>query len=156
MLREKAAERKQTRAALEKLKTRRQLTKEAQVAFNAFIRERDKNQPCISCGILNAPERHGGAWDCGHYRTVGAAPHLRFNEANAHRQCKACNGGSGRFSSKARTVGDFYRARLVDRIGPEAIEALERNNQVVRFDTDELRALRDMYRRRLRELRAGA
>lgn len=27
-----------------------ELTKKAQVKFNAFIRERDKDKPCINCG----------------------------------------------------------------------------------------------------------
>jgi hypothetical protein len=51
----------------------------------------------------------GGQWDCGHFMGVGARPELRFEEKNAYRQCKACNGGSGRFAAKNATVHARYR-----------------------------------------------
>lgn len=75
-----------TKIAKEKIKTRSEHLKEAQAAFNAFIRERDRKQPCISC------ERyHKGQYHAGHYRSVGACPELRFCELNVHKQCSACN-----------------------------------------------------------------
>ena len=83
----------ETRRKKSELKTRREWLRETQTAFNAFIRERDRDKPCISCGATNAdlPPRHGGQWDCGHYLTTGAHPELRFNEFNAHKQCRECN-----------------------------------------------------------------
>ncbi|XKM12681.1 recombination protein NinG [Orbaceae bacterium ac157xtp] len=68
------------------LKTRSERLKEAQIVFNAYIRERDKNEPCISCGRY-----HTGQYHAGHYRSVGACPELRFCELNVHKQCSACN-----------------------------------------------------------------
>ena len=37
-------------------------------AFNQFIRLRDHDQPCISCGETHSPDLHGGQWDCGHLK----------------------------------------------------------------------------------------
>ena len=50
----------------EELKTVQDLMKEAQVAFNAYIRERDKGKPCISCG---KPLK--GKYDAGHFFSSG-------------------------------------------------------------------------------------
>ena len=79
-------ERADTRAAKAKIKRRGDYVKDAQEAFNAFIRERDHNEPCISCGRY-----HTGQYHAGHYRTVGSHPELRFDERNCHKQCAPCN-----------------------------------------------------------------
>jgi hypothetical protein len=60
--------------------------KQAQHAFNEFIRYRDRDFPCISCG-----RHHDGQYHAGHFRTTGASPELRFDEDNCHKQCSACN-----------------------------------------------------------------
>ena len=64
------------------IKTRAEHAKDAQTAFNAYIRVRDQNLPCISCG-----RHHQGQYHAGHYRTVGSHPELRFEELNVHKQC---------------------------------------------------------------------
>jgi hypothetical protein len=136
-----------TRVALDKLKNRRQLTKEAQVEFNRFIRERDRAQPCICCGSFTADSDliTGSRWDAGHYRSTGAAPHLRFNEDNCHRQRVVCNrNGSGRAVE--------YRRGLINRIGIARVEALENDNSIRKFSALELREVRDLYRRRRKEM----
>ncbi len=145
--------RRRTREQKEALKSVPDLIKEAQTAFNAYIRLRDEGLPCISCGTTDPPTYHGGAWDCGHYLTRGAHPELRFEESNAHRQCKACNGGSGRFAGKGRTVQEEYRERLIQRIGLEQVEWLEGPHTVHKWTKDELREIRTEYRRKARELR---
>lgn len=128
------------------LKTIPDLIKEAQSAFNAYIRGRDQNKPCICCGRPLGDGDVGGAFDCGHYRSTGSAPHLRFNEQNAHAQRKACNRwGAGRAVD--------YRIGLVARIGAAAVEALEADNAVRKWTREELTAIRDHYRAKLRELK---
>lgn len=77
-----AEDRRLTRAALVKLKPRAQLVREAQTAFNAWIRARDAHESCVSCGRM-----HEGQWHAGHYRSAGSRPDLRFDEANVHKQC---------------------------------------------------------------------
>ena len=149
---EKQAAIKQRRAdreRKERLKTRSQWEKEAQTAFNAFIRARDADKPCICCGQPLSVGDVGGSYDCGHYRSTGSAPHLRFHEDNAHAQRKQCNRwGAGRAVD--------YRLGLIQRIGLERVEALEADQEPRKYTADELKALRDEYRRRLRKLRQEA
>ncbi len=145
---EKQAAIKQRRAdreRKERLKTRRAWEREAQASFNAFIRARDADKPCICCGLPLSAGDVGGAYDCGHYRSTGSAPHLRFNEDNAHAQRKQCNRwGAGRAVD--------YRLGLIARIGLERVEALEADQVPRKYTADELRAIRDLYRAKLREL----
>ena len=143
------ATRKKQRCDIERIKPLSRVMHDTQVAFNMFIRLRDEGQPCISCDEINPP----GGWDSGHYRTLGAAPELRFEELNAHRQCKSCNGGAGRFSGKGYTVIRAYRERLIVRIGLAAVEWLEGPHEAKRYRADELREIKAEYRRRSRELR---
>ncbi|MFT0955766.1 recombination protein NinG, partial [Klebsiella pneumoniae] len=86
--------RQRRKARLAELRPNGYYKTQAQKAFNAYIRARDVGLPCISCGETNPPDLHGGQWDCGHFKTVGAYPELRFEERNAHKQCKSCNAGA--------------------------------------------------------------
>jgi hypothetical protein len=142
------AERALTRAQKEALKDINDLKAEAQTAFNAFIRERDKHLPCICCGRL-APKNEsltGGGWDAAHYRSRGSADHLRYDETNVHRALKYCN-----------THGHHdYRGGLIARIGLEAVEALEANQTIVKWTKDGLRAIRTKYRQKLKDLQKEA
>jgi len=140
-----AAERKQTRAQLEALKTVPQLLAEADRAFCAFIRARDAGKPCICCGkTAQSSSLTGGDWDGGHFRSRGAASHLRYDPRNCHSQLKKCN-------RRAFDVAS-YRANLIERIGLEAVESLEADNRTHKWTRDELREIRDAYRAKVREL----
>jgi hypothetical protein len=120
------------------------------VAFNALIRARDRDLPCITCGTLNpGGDPRGGVWDCGHYLTVGAHPELRFNEDNGHRQCVRCN----RDRSGAQQV---YREALIRRIGLARVEALEGPHPPAKWTVDDLNAMAADFRRRVREMRKRA
>jgi len=144
---EKVQERAKVRTRKEAIKTIPVLIKEAQHAFNAYIRERDAAQPCICCGQPLALEAVGGGFDCGHYRSTGSASHLRFHEDNAHGQRKVCNRyGSGRAVD--------YRIGLIARIGLERVEALEANNASHKWTREELTAIRDTYKAKLKEMKS--
>jgi hypothetical protein len=143
----KKEEAERTKARKAAIKTIPQLIKDAQVAFNAFIRKRDHLRPCICCGRTEAmgygTSSHG--WDCGHYRSTGSASHLRFNEDNAHRQLVICNRhGAGRAVD--------YRVGLIARIGLKRVEALEADNTPHKWTRDELVAIKELYRAKLKEL----
>ena len=123
-----------------------QLKKEAQREFNRYVRLRDASRNCISC---NTPPPdmsvlHAGR-DAGHYRSTGAADHLRFSEDNCHAQCVRCN------QHKAGNVVE-YRAGLIWRIGPERVEAVENDNTPVKWTRDGLRSIRDEYRKKANAL----
>ncbi len=96
--------RQRRKARLAELRPNGYYKAQAQKAFNAYIRARDAGLPCISCGETNPPDLHGGQWDCGHFKTVGAYPELRFEERNAHKQCKSCNAGSESTQPKRRRL----------------------------------------------------
>lgn len=132
--------RNKTRAQLEAMKTVRDLTKEAQKEFNAYIRERDYDLPCISCGRF-----HKGQWHASHYRSTGACSSLRFDEDNVHKACSPCN---------THLSGNLieYRIALREKIGDERLARLESAPTVRRWEKDELRELKAEYRRRTREL----
>uniref|UniRef100_UPI00215700CB recombination protein NinG n=1 Tax=Xenorhabdus bovienii TaxID=40576 RepID=UPI00215700CB len=137
--------------ARDKLKTRRLAVKprsywiqQAQHAVNAYIRERDRDLPCVSCGTYTSSQ-----WDAGHYRTTAAAPQLRFDERNIQRQCIVCN------QHKSGNLVP-YRVELIRRIGLEPVEAIESNHDRHRWTIEECKAIRDEYRQRLKELRQEA
>lgn len=140
-------ERAQDRQKRESLKTRSQWTKEAQIAFNAFIRQRDAGKPCICCGgIPMESTAIGGGFDAGHYRSVGSAPHLRFVEHNCHGQSKRCNRyGSGRAVD--------YRRGLINRIGIAAVEGLEADQAERKYTIEDLKAIKATYKAKLAELK---
>jgi hypothetical protein len=143
--RAKKAERAKDRVTAESLKTLPELLREAQREFNRFVRFRDRlgGFPCISSG--RALDWSGNATDAGHYRSVGAAGHLRFNEDNVHAQSKHDN------QYKAGNVVE-YRINLIARIGLKRVEALENNNAAHKWTKDEVRAIRDTYRAKANQL----
>ena len=134
-------ERKTIKMKLEKLKTVRELLKEAQAAFNSYVRERDKALPCVSCGRF-----HTGAYDAGHYRSTGAAPSLRFDEANVHKQCVPCN------QHKSGNIIE-YRLGLIQRIGIEEVERIEGPLPEVKWTREAAREIKALYVAKLKELR---
>jgi hypothetical protein len=79
--------------ATKKLRTRTQWYNMLQVEVNKYVRLRDANEPCCTCGTTN----HGIKYDAGHCFTRAARPDLRFNLTNIHKQCSVnCNQhGSG-------------------------------------------------------------
>jgi hypothetical protein len=136
--------RKEIRAAKERIKPKGLYMKEAQTAFNAWVRERDSALPCISCG-----RHHQGKYDAGHYRTVGSNPALRFEPLNCHRQCSPCN---------TQLSGNIvnYRIALVKRIGAEAVDWLEGPHEPKKYTIEELKAMTADYRAKTRELKGRA
>lgn len=133
------AERKADKEKREALKSRKAWLSDAQAMFNKFIRIRDERRPCISCGALEA------TWDAGHYRTVAAAPQLRFHEDNCHKQCVHCN------QYKSGNIVAM-RKGMIERIGASRVEALEDDNSVRRWTIDEAKAIKEQYRSKIKEI----
>lgn len=142
-------ERKEIRARKEKLKSRGDYVREAQQAFNEYIRWRDRTagHSCISSG--RPLDWDGNAVDAGHYRSVGSAPHLRFDERNCHAQSKQDN----RYLS-GNAVD--YRIGLIARIGLAAVETLEADQAPRKHTIEDLKAITAKYRAMARELKKGA
>ena len=143
-----AVERKEHREAKERVKTRSDHMREAQQAFNEFIRWRDRLHPCISCDSTPSDEGliTASRWDAGHYRSVGACPALRFEPLNTNRQCVRCNR-----DLSGNAVG--YRIRLIRRIGQDKVDWLEGPHEPKRYTIDDLKAIKTEYRAKVRELK---
>jgi len=132
----------------ESFKTKSQWDKEAQSAFNRYIRIRDEGKECVSCGSpLMGKSNYltGSAIDASHYRSRGAASHLKFNVFNVHSACTRCN---RQLSGNAVE----YRIRLIDRIGLERVERLESDNEPRRFDIPYLQRIKSIFTRKARAL----
>lgn len=137
-------ERKQIRAAKERIKSRGDYLREAQTAFNAWVRERDADLACISCN-----RHHQGKYDAGHYRTVGSNPALRFNPFNCHKQCVPCN---------QHKSGDIvnYRINLVAKIGGDKVAWLEGFHEPMRYTIEDLQGIKAHYRALVRQMKRDA
>ncbi|MBD2785400.1 recombination protein NinG [Xenorhabdus sp. DI] len=152
--REKALEKERRRKeaeARDKLKARKLAVrprsywiKQAQQSVNAYIRERDRDLPCVSCGTFVSAQ-----WDAGHYRTTAAAPQLRFDDHNIHKQCVVCN------QYKSGNLVP-YRVELIRRIGLEKVDAIESNHDRHRWTIEECKAIKAEYQQKLKELRREA
>ena len=137
-------QRKSDRERKERLKSRSELAREAQQAFNQWVRLRDADKPCISCG-----RHHEGQYHAGHYLSVGARPELRYEPLNVWKQCAPCN---THLSGNAV----LFRQALVREIGVENVEWLEGPHPARKYTADELKAIRDEYRAKARELKREA
>lgn len=133
--------RRETRAALIKLKTRSEWLKDAQKVFNEYIRLRDADKGCISCGRPLI-----GKYDAGHYRTVAACPELRFNEFNVMGQDVHCN------QHKHGNVLE-YRIGLIKRIGQDKVDWLEGPHEPKKYTIDEIQALIAEYKSKIAALK---
>lgn len=138
-----ALKRKERVEARLKIKKPREWLSEAQVAFNAYVRLRDADEPCISCGRY-----HEGQYHAGHYLSIGAHPELRFEEDNVHKQCSVCNN----FKS-GNLIG--YRDGLIDKIGLERVEWLEGPHEPSRYSIEDLKKIKAKYKRKVRNLNAA-
>jgi hypothetical protein len=138
-----AEEKAAAKAKAEAFKPLSYWASQAQAAFNAWIRWRDRAQPCISCGCMEAVQ-----WHAGHYRSIGAARELRFHPDNVHRQCSQCNDWKGGNAVE-------YRIGLAERIGAERLEQLEGPHDHLRYKAADYQRVRDEYKARLK-LEQGA
>jgi hypothetical protein len=109
------------------------LLKKAQDTFNAFIRLRDCEKGCISCG--------GAVEQAGHYFSAGHHSSLRFNEVNVNGQCVRCN---------CYLHGNLihYRAGLINRYGEAKVLHLEAvgRRTVKKWSRAELEAIIQLYK----------
>lgn len=136
--------RKEIKVRKEALKSRSDHMREAQTVFNQWVRLRDADLPCISCG-----RHHQGKYDAGHYRTTAACPELRFEPLNVWKQCVPCN---------QHKSGDIlnYRLQLVRRIGQEKVDWIEGPHEPKRYTIEDLQEIKAHYRALIRELKGAA
>ena len=135
-------QRKRFKTIKNDLMTIQDWVKKAQVIFNQFIRLRDENQGCVSCGISLA----GRKFDAGHFYNANNHWALRFDESNVHGQCVRCN---------RDLHGNLleYRKNITQRIGPDELDRLDsQSNETRKFTRDELLEIYTKYRVKCRAL----
>jgi len=104
----------QTKAMKIGLLTHSDYLKMLQTVFNAYIRKRDAELPCITCGTQKNVQ-----YAAGHFYPT-TYQYLRFNEDNVHKQCnKSCN------MMKRGNLLE-YRPALINKIGIARVEHLDR------------------------------
>lgn len=119
---------KEKKELKEKLKSQADYVKDLQTVFNTYIRLRDKDLPCVSCGTYNAEEFHAG-----HYIPTTFQV-LRFNEFNVWKQCSRCN-------THLRGNITAYRIELINRIGLAEVEKLEnKRHEISKLSIPDLKA----------------
>lgn len=139
---EHKAQIRETKARKDAIKTRGQLAKEAQAEVNRYVRLRDRHLGCVSC---DKPATWDGQWHASHFRSVGAASAVRFNLWNIHKACSVCNHHlSGNIAG--------YLPRLIERIGAEKVAWIEQQNQIVRYDIEYLKRVKQVFKKRANRL----
>jgi len=134
---------KKKKEDIEQLKTKSQKIQDARRVFQLYIRERDKDLPCISCGTITSK-----VWDAGHYLKAELYTGLIFNEDNCHKQCRKCNRYLGGNEIE-------YRMGLIERIGADRVEDLERRRdqfRLYKYSDEELKALILKFKAKKKEI----
>ncbi len=127
----------------ESLKTKKDYEKELERIFNRYVRLRDKNLNCVSCGA------RAGSYKitAGHYYPAGSYKNVRFDEQNVWGQCW--------FNCNKNRHGNLaaYRLGLIERIGEEEVKKLDQRAQTPRHYTiPELIELKEIYKEKIRKL----
>lgn len=127
-------------------KTKGEHMREAQAAFNAYIRYRDKDLPCINTGLF--VDWDGNNSDAAHFISRSACSALRFDLRNVHKSTKASN------KMQDKYIHD-YKVYLKDRIGPKRYKELMQDFQYYRvhqrkFDIEYLQRIKRIFRKKLR------
>ena len=125
----------------ESLKSIARLTQETRVPFQKWIRLRDANEACISCGTTTAK-----IWHSGHFKKAEVFTGVIFHEINVNKQCEKCN----TFLSGNESE---YRIGLVKKYGELAVLELEELANKLRqysFDRIELKDIKKKYQELLK------
>lgn len=138
---DKKADRVQTKARKEAIKTLTEWKADAQKAVNEYVRYRDWGKPCISC-----QRPWDSTFQAGHFRSRGAAPQLALDPRNIAGQCVQCN--LHKHGNQAA-----FRTGLADRDGAALVEALESENEPLKLRAEELKQLRVIFKAKARELK---
>lgn len=123
--------------AKDSIKSYAQRLGEAKKVFQKWIRLRDKDKPCISCGSISST-----VWDGGHFKKAELYSGVIFHEYNVNIQCGKCN----------RFLGGNelnYRTGLIAKIGEQAVlnlEHLAEMSRMKKYTNEELEEIKIKYK----------
>ncbi len=124
----------------EKMMTLSDHKKKVQKIFNKFIRLRDQEKGCVSCGISLINRKY----DAGHFYP-STYEGIRFNEQNVHAQCVPCN------RNKHGNLHE-YRKRITERITQDQLDWLDENRYIkLKLLKDELKELYEYYKKKVKD-----
>ena len=123
----------------EELQTVQELMKIAQVVFNKWIRQRDKDELCISCQKPVLKKANAS-----HYFSSGGHKNVTFNEDNVHKSCEFCN---------TFLHGNLlnYQIEIQKKIGADRLLTLhEEAHKTKKFTREELKEIIAKYKNKLK------
>lgn len=139
-----AAKEKNWKAKKKKMKaelmTLSDYMKLAQQVFNKYIRERDKNKPCVSC-----EKPLGAKFDAGHYYST-THKNTTFDEENVHGQCVTCN---------QHKHGNLlnYQIGIAKRIGADKVIELHiKAHETKKWTIEEVKEIIATYKQKIKDL----
>ena len=128
-----------------KKKTLSKLKNDLQVIFNKYIRLRDNDKPCVSCGKRNKLQ-------AGHYFAVKNYDAFRFDERNVHGECAGCN-----CFDESHLIG--YTNNISNRLTHEELESLhnevtlyKQNRLAYKWDRPTILELIEIYKEKVLQL----
>lgn len=115
----------------------------AEYYCNKYIRLRDANDGCISCGTRNP----NIVYAAGHFIPKGRCLPLRYNELNIHKQCNNyCN------KHLSGNPGP-YEAALRIKLGNEVVEWLKGPHDPVRYRAEDYLLIIEHYKQKIKQLK---
>lgn len=127
---------KERREFKQKHKSIQALIKEARIPFQKYIRMRDANYGCISCGTTTSE-----IYDAGHLYKAELYSGLIFDEENCNKQCRKCNtylnGNEGE-----------YRKGFIQRYSAEQLLDLDERARLYKskkYTREELIGIKKLY-----------
>jgi len=133
---------KNKKSVLESIKSHSKWLNDLQKVFNQFIRLRDADKPCISCGTTKA-----SVWHASHYYPTTKSG-LRFNEDNVWKSCQKCN---------VFLHGNLeeYRINLIKKIGINRVQWLDdHRNDSLNLTIPDIKELIDYYKLKVKRLKS--
>ena len=110
----------------------------AQTIVNKYVRLRDSNKPCVSCGHIEGRQFHAG-----HYESAGGNQQQRFYTLNIWKQCSICNNHlSGNLVP--------YRKNLIKKLGLKKVEEIESNHDRGNYTVKYLHKLIRVFRKKIK------
>jgi len=139
---------KETKRRKKAIKPKNTILSEAQTAFNAYIRYRDKDLPCINTGHPVAYD--GNESDAAHYVSRAANNAMRFDMRNVNKSTKSSN------KKQEKYIHD-YRENLINKLGIERFEQFETDCKYYRthqrnFSKQYLERIKRIFRKKKRVL----
>lgn len=122
---------------------RTELLQMAKAVIAVYVKERDKDAGCISCGT------NKGEFEAGHYFAAGVFTGVMLDEININKQCKICN------CFMESNAVEYYMG-MAAKYGAEAVKDLEdRANatKLYKWGKSELIEFVIMYQAKVNELK---